>query len=148
MAYDRAFHCGALAVMLIMFVGCAEKTAGPDTYSVTGVVTQAGKPVNGAVVQFSPTSTDLGSAGAQASTAADGKFELFLELEMGQAKKRGLPAGEYRVAITKLEIPDKFTTMMGAPKNLLPTKYGALETTPLTAIVKAEGENHFEFPLE
>jgi hypothetical protein len=66
---------------------------------------------------------------------------------MGQSKKQGLPAGEYRVAVTKLEMPEKFATMSGAPKNLLPAKYGALETTPLTATVRAESENFFEFPL-
>jgi hypothetical protein len=130
-----------------MAMGCGSATTGPATYPVTGVVTLGGKPVESAIVQFTPASPDLGIAGAQASTRPDGTFVVRIELDMGQTSKEGLPPGEYRVSLTKLELAPGQTTPTKPPQNVLPPKYVAPDSTPLTVTVKADGENHFEFPL-
>jgi hypothetical protein len=111
-------------------------------------VTLAGAPVEDAIVQFVPSSPDLGIAGSQTSTDAAGAFKVKIELDMGKTVKEGLPAGDYRVAVTKLVLPPGQTTTIKPPQNTLPPKYATPESTPLTATVKADGENHFEFPLQ
>lgn len=136
-----------VSLLLGMVVGCGKQSAGPTTYPVAGLVTLAGAPVGGANVQFTPTSPDLGIAGAQATTNADGTFEVQIQLDMGKTSKDGLPAGDYRVAITKLELPQGQSTATKAPKNVLPAKYAMADASQLTATVKADGENRFEFPL-
>lgn len=134
-------------LLLAFAAGCGAKTAGPTTFPVTGVVTLAGAPVEEAVVEFVPSSPDLGIAGAQVSTDSAGAFNVKIQLDMGKTTKEGLPAGDYRVAITKLVLPPGQATTLKPPQNTLPPKYATAESTPLTVTVKAEGENHFEFPL-
>jgi hypothetical protein len=134
-------------LLLTVSIGCGKQASGPATFPVTGVVTLAGSPVEGANVQFKPTSPDLGIAGAQATTRPDGTFDVKIELDMGKTSKQGLPAGEYKVAITKLELPTGQTTATRPPKNVLPPQYATIESSPLTATVKADGENKLDFPL-
>lgn len=139
----------ALACVVVLFsaaVGCGKSVEGPETYPVTGVVTLNGAPVADALVQFTPITPDGVIAGAQTSTGADGVFNVKLELEMGKSSKEGLPPGEYRVVVTKLELPGGQPSLSNPPKNTLPPKYATSETTPLQAIVKPQ-VNHFEFEL-
>jgi len=127
--------------------GCGAKSEGPKTYPVTGVVTLKSAPVDEAVLQFTPTSPAAGVAGAQVMTKSDGTFEVIINLDMGKTTKAGLPPGEYKVAITKLQVTPGQSAPNIPPKNVLPTEYATVESTPLTVTVKSEGENHFEFPL-
>ena len=134
-------------LLLAFLTGCGSKAVGPATFPVTGVVTLAGAPVEEALVEFVPTSPDVGIAGAQVNTDSAGAFTVKIALYMGKTTKEGLPAGDYRVAITKLVLPPGQATTMKPPQNTLPQKYATAESTPLTVTVKSEGENHFEFPL-
>jgi hypothetical protein len=127
--------------------GCGAKSEGPETYPVTGVVTHKSAPVDGALLQFTPTSPDAGIAGAQVMTKPDGTFEVTINLDMGKTTKTGLPPGDYKVAITKLQITPGQSAPNIPPKNILPPEYATIESTPLTATVKAEGENRLEFSL-
>lgn len=136
----------ATALLTVALLGCGGKTGGPTTYPVTGVVTQNGQPVAGAVVQFMPTAADS-TASAQAQTADDGTFTVEVTFDMGKTTQPGLPAGDYKVTITKMEAPAGAPSLTRPPKNSLPPKYAMVESTPLSAAVKAEGENRFEFPL-
>ncbi len=136
-----------LLAFLPCVVGCGAKSDGPETYPVTGVVTLKGAPVDGAVLQFTPTSPDAGIAGAQVMTNPDGAFEVKINLEMGKTTKTGLPPGDYKVAVTKLQMAPGQTAPNIPPKNVLPPEYATIESTPLTATVKPEAENRFEFPL-
>jgi hypothetical protein len=141
---------GRLLFLLIFMpcaVGCGTKSEGPETYPVTGVVTLKSAPVDGAVLQFTPTSPDAGIAGAQAMTNPDGTFEVKINLDMGKTTKMGLPPGDYKVAITKLQVAPGQSAPNIPPKNVLPPEYATIESSPLTATVKADGENRFEFPL-
>ena len=134
-------------ILLVAAIGCGAKSSGPVTYPVTGKVTLAGSPVEDAAVRFVPDSPDLGISGATAQTQSDGSFNVMIEFDMGRSSKEGLPAGDYRVSIIKVEHPAGAPSLSKPPQNTLPPKYAAVESTPLTATVRPEGENHFEFPL-
>ena len=136
-----------LLILMPCTFGCGAKSAGPVTYPVTGVVTLKSAPVDGALLQFTPTSPDAGIAGAQVMTKPDGTFEVTINLDMGKTTKTGLPPGDYKVAITKLQLAPGQSAPNIPPKNVLPPEYATIETSPLTATVKADDENHFEFPL-
>lgn len=99
------------------------------------------------MLQFTPVSPEAGISGAQAMSRPDGTFEVKINLDMGKTVKTGLPPGNYKVAITKLQSTPGQTAPNIPPKNVLPVQYATIESTPLTVTVKAEGENHFEFPL-
>lgn len=136
-----------LLILIPCAVGCGAKPEGPETYPVTGVVTLKGAPVDGAVLQFTPSSPDAGIAGAQVMTKPDGTFEAKINLDMGKTTKTGLPPGDYKVAITKFQVAPGQSAPNIPPKNILPPEYATIESTPLTATVKAEGENRLEFSL-
>jgi hypothetical protein len=61
----------------------------------------------------------------------------------------GALPGEYAVTITKIDEPQgAFDPHKDPPpKNHLPLKYGTPQKSPLTAEVKSNGRNHFEFEL-
>jgi hypothetical protein len=132
---------------MLLALGCGAKPEGPETYPVTGVVTLKGAPVDGAILQFTPMSPDVGIAGAQSTSRSDGTFDVKISLENGKVTKDGLPSGDYKVAITKLQLTPGQTAPNIPPKNILPPQYATIESSPLTATVKADGENKLEFPL-
>jgi hypothetical protein len=120
---------------------------------VTGTVTLSGKPLAGALVEFTRTggSTEggmaAGMAGAQAQTDAEGAYALSIMLDNGKTTKEGLPAGDYVVTIRKLEFPGGVASATQPPKNVLPAQYAAADSTPLKASVKEGADNRFDFPL-
>jgi hypothetical protein len=136
-----------LMALAAMTGGCSDNSSGPETYPVIGTVTMDGKPVAGAVIQFMPDSSSAGALGGQASTAADGGYDVSVFLDQGKSTKRGLPAGSYRVTIVKMESAAGAASLDKPPKNVLPAKYAATETTPLTKTVQADRENRFDFVL-
>lgn len=93
-------HPGNLAVSILVTVGIVltgcPNSSRPATYRVTGTVTMQGKPVDGAVITFVPTSNE-GQA-ASAITDAEGKYAL----TTWQAGDGARP-GEYRVKVSKQE---------------------------------------------
>jgi hypothetical protein len=135
-------------LMLVAAIGCGKSSSGPVTYPVTGKVTMEGTPVAGAVVTFAPVSSDAGAVGAVAQTEPDGSFNVKIELDKGKSSKEGLPAGDYRISIVKLESPSGEPSLTKPPKNTLPPQYAMPETSKLTASVKADGENFVELALQ
>ena len=133
----------AALLLLVGTIGCGKSSSGPMTYPVTGKVTLGGTPVAGATIFFTPAS----AVGATAQTDSDGSFNVRIELDLGKSSKEGLPAGDYRVSIAKMESPSGEPSLSKPPKNTLPPQYAAPETSNLTASVKADGENRFEFAL-
>lgn len=138
-----------------VLAGCgssAPPPKGPAVYKAGGTVTFKGQPVEGATVTF--LSTD-GKLGAYATTDAAGKFALTTH-----SAGDGAPAGDYMVAVTKMEAP-KGGQGSGSPetgdyrppaenqpppKNLLPVKYASPSPMGLKATIKPEGPN--DIPLD
>lgn len=144
----------ALSVMLAICPGCGQKSTGPKTYPVTGIVTLKGEPVSGATVTFHGAD---GKSTAVGNTDAAGRYTL----TAGPAGKGAL-AGKYQVAIVKFKAaepapaakageyvpPDPNQPPPPAPENLLPAKYADPKTSALTAEVQTSGPSNFDFKLE
>ena len=116
------------------------------TFPVAGAVTYKGEVVEGAVITFRSAAHSIAATGR---TDKEGKFTL-KTYEDGD----GAIEGDHKVTVAKTEIkypdgvdPDEFN---GEPKEVwhLPKKYSSFEESGLTATVKADGENRFEFDLQ
>jgi hypothetical protein len=153
-----------IVLSLISVLGCGQATDPnrPKTYPVSGTVTQAGQPVEGANVVFQLAD---GSRGAVGVTDASGKYTL-TTFSAGD----GAVVGDYKVAITKYDRPAITPKSDGSiadtgdepeeeetgrrpaddsePKSLLPEKYANPEGSGLTATVSESGENKFDFTLD
>jgi hypothetical protein len=129
-----------------------------DVYKVTGKITLAGAPVADANVSFSPKDKQPAAIG---KTDSSGQYTLTT-----YDAADGAAAGEYVILVSKAvsgsssdsssasdpddpnygkapsEYPDEEST------SSLPEKYSVVTTTDLTATVKAEGENKFDFDLK
>jgi hypothetical protein len=155
-----------LLAALLGFSGCSGPDR-PDTYAVEGQVAYNGKPLEGATISFW---AETSARAAVGTTDAEGKFTLStFELEDGAI------AGEHKVTVTKLtdaeaaaaakmpaasNDPSQMTqmtksyrdTMSQISKNkkeklAVPGVYSSASTTPLTATVKAGGNEPFVFQL-
>ena len=106
---------------------------------VTGTVKFAdGKVPQGEIssITFQPKTSGLDTKGAQGTIEPDGSFQLHSERPGDGAKP-----GKYTVTLH---------VIVGYPnsKSVIPLKYTNPRDSPLTAEVKIDGENHFEFTLE
>jgi hypothetical protein len=154
-----------LAAVLLSVTGCGDGTVKLGTVPVTGTVTQGGKPVEGAMVTFSPDGRGHAAAG---TTDASGKFSLTTQISGD-----GAVPGTYKVMVSKFEqtaqpmtaeddIDAAYAAAEAAgqdisasgagrpaagPKNLVPDKYASPTTSGLTATVAETGENNFSFEL-
>lgn len=135
-------------LLLVVAIGCGSGSSGPVTYPVTGKVTLGGSPVVGAAVSFAPQSPDLGIGGGTAQTGPDGTFTVTSQFDLGKSTKAGLPAGEYRVSVIKLEHQAGEPSLSKPPKNALPQKFASPETSDLSASIKADGENFVDLVLQ
>ena len=151
-------------------LGCSVDEGEPK-HPVTGTVVWKGKPVEGAIVAFSPAS---GGAPASAVTDASGVYHLTTKVAGD-----GAVAGEYAVTVAKYQstvdepkpapaaeaeagadpydITDEYPTgydemeeaelAAAISKNLLPPKYAQATSSGLKATV-VEGDNEFNFELK
>lgn len=156
----------AAVVELASGIGCRAKDR-LNTVVATGVVTFRGKPVDGAIISFSPRTAGIRSA--IGTTDSNGRFHL-----MTLYRDDGAMPGTYAVTIIKaapdaasaasidtsyeatLERSKKMPPPSGSgsgvkaeigPESLLPAKYKDTATSGLTAEIKPQGENHFSFDL-
>ncbi|MDR3109589.1 MAG: hypothetical protein LBU65_07880 [Planctomycetaceae bacterium] len=138
-----------LILILIFLVGCSDNSI--KVVPIHGTVTQAGKPVEGAMVVLSPKSDENRSASGITDSA--GNFEV---LTLGAMKNGAMP-GEYAVLISKhilvdangREIPEQkdtaynpMSTATQPPikKAVLPKKYND-SSKPLFTVEVKTGRN-------
>jgi hypothetical protein len=126
-----------LVAACFVTVGCGGSNL-PPTGTVTGVVTVDGQPIEGASVEFIP-SSGRPSVGL---TDASGKYELMITND-----DKGALVGSHKVRITTLVNPVSSEgdgpTVEGR-KEMLPAKYH--DESELTAEV-ASGSNTIDFAL-
>ncbi|MFQ3651661.1 MAG: metallophosphoesterase [Gemmataceae bacterium] len=110
------------------------------TIPVEAVVTLDGKPVDGADVVFTSTSTERGSDRADGRTDAKGVVKLSTYKAYD-----GVPAGQYTVTVTRRR---PFFTPEGKPgPNTLPEKYASVVKSELKVQVTGTSKQTFEIKL-
>jgi len=138
---------------LAAFAGCSGRGDSGAFARVYGTVTQNGVPVEGARVKFIST-TEVKGQKEDFSTTTDGNGQYAIA---GQGKTPGIPPGKYQVVIYKLipkpgaKAPEDLDLvqleMSGLGQNLLPTEYGAVESSKLTAILEPGKNDNVNFDL-
>ncbi|QDU09764.1 carboxypeptidase-like regulatory domain-containing protein [Gimesia aquarii] len=124
-----SFFCVLLCLVLVGCFGGSQEPL-PELTDVIGVVTLDGKPLADANVTFNPKE----GGPSFALTDENGKFTLMFNKDT-----KGATPGTHVVKIIKEENAEV------AGSNLVPAKYN--ENSTLTADVKKEGPNEFEFNL-
>jgi hypothetical protein len=145
----------ALAGVGLLFVlGCGDSTGLAKRYPVSGKITYNGKPVEKGTISFVPTAPDGRSATGEIS---GGSYSL-TTAEPGD----GALPGSYKVTVIARDMDtsklkevakggqfhhDKeFAKAVSSAKPLVPSKYSLIDTSGLTAEVKAQS-NPISFDL-
>ena len=138
----RLYVCRHLSPVVLVFVlcfsaGCGSKDQGPELTAVTGVVLLDEKPLDNADLIFIPVESTPG-VGGQARTKEGGNFNIIYS-----RGGEGLPAGNYRVAVSYRLMPDgspvpegDTTPPIESPaRETLPLKYSDYDQSELKATV-------------
>ncbi len=135
----------AALVMVLALSGCGGSGDGLPRQALSGSVTLDGSPLKDGTIQFTPVSEGQGTALTAGGQIKDGQYSV--------PQEQGLTPGTYKVSIYassgEMQQPDEATGPGAAPKvmkELIPPKYNA--NTTLTAEVKADGDNTFNFDLK
>jgi hypothetical protein len=159
------------SVLILVCLGCSGEKLEP-VYPVTGTITSKGKPVEGAIVAYTPTTPGVGIS-ASGVTDSSGVYKLTT-----RSNGDGAAAGTYGVTVAKYdkklepqkpkddakdqladpyditnEYPTGYNEMQASEiaaslsKNLLPAKYANPATSKLNAEVKS-GTNSFDFKVD
>lgn len=136
-----------LSLLLMLFLaGCG---GGPPLYPVSGTVTLHGKAQEGADVRFQPVGDTPGNGGMGITDEA-GSFEI-----VAANKRKGLPAGTYKVVISRMRRPDgskpdpKVPLIESDAKETIPEPYSSRRDTPLKATIGTEGTVvEFSLPIK
>jgi hypothetical protein len=133
MPSGRFFRCGAAVIGLALSVGCGP--GGPDVATVEGTVLLDGKPLEGAMVLFTPT------AGRPAGglTDASGHYELVYSADRG-----GAMLGEHTVTISTFRPGDPDEGDVGVPEKV-PARYNVQSDLKRTVEDK---DNVIDFELD
>lgn len=123
-----------LSLVALLVPGCGP--AGPETASVEGTVTLDGKPLEGALVMFTPVA---GGRPAAARTDEAGRYEL-----QYTESRDGALLGEHTVSISTYQEGDVSSGIPNVPEKV-PAKYNV--HSELKKTVEA-GNNTFDFPLD
>jgi hypothetical protein len=146
----------ALAGMgAVLILGCGDPTGIEKRYPVSGTVTYKGKPIEKGRINFVPTAAEGRAAGGDIE---DGEYEL-TTAEPGD----GAIPGSYKVTVLAIERDDSklkeiakggqyhhdaaFAKAVRSAKKLVPAKYQSVESSGLTAEVKAQTNSGVNFEL-
>jgi len=150
-----AFSTHALAILVattgLLSACSSDSTGDPTTSPVTGQVMLDGILVEGAVVVFRPKTSDGAAPAqatpAQATTNAEGKFDVHTFLDMGKRTKRGMMPAEYQIEVTKRVHASGKNSFGTPPKNVLPKRYASAQTSGLEANISTGNKNEILLEL-
>lgn len=135
------------AAGLMAVPGCGGRPDRPQTHAVRGRIVLAGQPVESADVAFVPKVARQEARPARGRTDAAGEFTVWTYFTPAE-DLAGAVADEYVVVVTKVELPATAEEALSRPaSSLLPSRYASPQTSGLSATVKADGPNWFEFEL-
>jgi len=138
-----------------LLVGCnsePEPPPMPELLPAAGTVKMDDKPLEGAVVMFLPTAENNSFSG-MGVTNAEGKYDL--KTRVGQEQHPGVPAGDYKVMVSRMVKPDGSVLppdpskppAMSAAQQSIAMDYSMAGTTKLKASV-AKGKDTFDFEVK
>ena len=162
MKYQYFYPVALVCMLSICVIGCNNENA--RFSHVTGVVTLNGEPVSGATIRFTTESEE----GESATGITDASGRYTLTSSSATDGGRGALPGEYRVSISKLDVPpnpdqeaydrgeisyDELQVRLernrgagGSARELMPARTAVPRTTDLRATV-VSGRNTFNFDL-
>jgi hypothetical protein len=134
-----------IGAVFLLLSGCKDADHA-DLVPVSGTVTLDGKELPNATVWFSPVDETKGQGGTSA-TDASGKYTL-----QGPRGQAGIPAGEYKVVISRRLMRDGSPAPAGGAEDspareTLPPRFSDAQATQLTAKVMP-GTTSVDFPLK
>ncbi|HTN76823.1 MAG TPA: hypothetical protein VL096_16305 [Pirellulaceae bacterium] len=136
-------RCLAMGIVAMLVIGSLSGCGAP-VGKVQGKVTRNGAPLTEGAVIFQ--NADV-SISVSANLQPDGSYVV------ETANRKGLPPGDYKVAVMVSRIGSGETPLAVAPgqapppKPTIPEKYQSVETSGLTASVKAGDNSPFNFDL-
>lgn len=136
-----------IVIGLIVIGGCNQVSV-PKHYPVAGVVKQGNKAIQGARVLFIPQGETQGNGG-DGTTDASGSYQI---TAFHSGDQKGLPAGTYKVVITRMLQPDGTPLPPDVPpiesnaSETIPEPYCNPRDTPLSTSVDAT-EKRYDFDL-
>ncbi len=143
-----------LVAFIVDVAGCSGGPEIPKTVAVRGKVVYKDQPLADAEIGFVGKLDNKDVRAARGKTNSAGEFTLSTYIDP-QHEVSGSTPGEYVVTVSKIEQKDMAQIMQEFKENpamtfekLVPEKYTDAKATPLTATVKLDGENVFEFKLE
>lgn len=134
----RLLPCAVGACICVTIFGCGKEK--PPITTVTGIVTFENKPLpDRAVVHFM--SED--GFGSSCEVQPDGTFT------MGSEYGVGIPFRSYHVSIAPpVQTPRKDEKKPRFPEyHYIPRRYRDFATSDLSAVITADGDNHFHFNM-
>ncbi|MBN1909814.1 MAG: hypothetical protein JW818_08755 [Pirellulales bacterium] len=144
----KSFGVMMLSVGCLMLGGCGYKPKLPPLAKVTGRITYKGKPLPFGQVRFIPDTSkgEMGPPG-KGEIQPDGTYEVFT------AKQRGAAVGRHTVCVRAIQMSDDpqiaGPDMKGLPNpSILPSRYDRPAESGLSADVKADTDNVFNFDLK
>lgn len=138
MSFGNRYLFFAGLLICLLSSGCGGSEAHPPTAKVSGTVSFQGAPLESGTIMFFPVA---GGKHAVGMIKDGGAFSLStFESEDGAL------IGDHKVVLNiSYEQPDG--QPVPASVKRVPKKYADRETTPLSAQVKADGENQFTFEV-
>ncbi len=144
MLFSKIHHFNSIGstfgiLILVCFIGCfGSGEPLPELAKVTGTVTLDGKPLEGAIVSFTPLEVAEKGRGKSSSggTDAEGKFQL-----MYNTDTPGAIIGEHRVLVNKLD-----GNMEDAGPEMIPARYNI--NSEITKTVTKSDPNEFTIDLK
>ena len=140
----RSVILGAfLVTAMVPIAGCTGSDNPQGRMAIEGEVTLDGTPLDQGSIRFEPQDSSIGTSSA--AMLSQGSYKIPVA--------QGLAPGAYRVFVTAAAASDEGRSaddIMNNPqptgKEMIPAKYN--RKSELTAEVKADGPNRFDFALE